>query len=402
MPVFVYKAKNRVGNLIEGERTARNVQEVMAGLEKDQLIVVHIERKKGAVKLPFIGGRESVKLKELSIFNRQLSVMFNAGLPITQSLGILATQQKNLYFKKVLEEVRRDVEAGSNFSVALKKHPKVFNDLYHSLVQAGEASGNLDTILVRISEYLENTQRLVGKVKSAMAYPIAVIVIAVVLTGVILTQVVPVFSDMFKQMGATLPTPTQLVIDASDFLTENFLLVIAAIVGMIFALKAYNKTFNGKRRLDKLKLRIPVLGDLLLKTAVARTTRTMSTLLTAGVEIIESLGITAKTAGNAIVEDAILRSRMGIQEGRPVSESWEEQKLFPFMVTQMIGVGEQTGSLSTMLGKIADFYDEEVEAAVNALVSLMEPIMIVVLGGLVGGIIIAMYLPMFDMIGKIG
>ena len=401
MPIFKYKGKNKVGNIITGERSFRSPQELSKALEREQIQVLSIERKKASLNIPFLGkkGRQKVSMRELSVFNRQLSVMFNAGLPITQGLTILGEQQKNKYFQQVLLEVRRDVEAGSNFSNALQKHPKVFNDLYTSMIQAGEASGNLDTILLRLSEYIENITKLVGKVKSALAYPIAVLVMAVVLTSVLLWKVVPVFQGLFDQLGADLPVPTQIVIGASKFLQGNFFIIAIALVGLFFAFKSYNSTYKGKRAVDRLKLKTPVFGDLLLKVGVARVTRTLSTLLNSGVEIIEAITITAKTAGNAIIEDTVLRSRASVQEGKPVYESWEETKLFPFMVTQMVAVGEQTGSLSNMLSKIADFYDEEVEQSVSALISLMEPIMILFLGGLVGAVIVAMYLPMFSIIG---
>ena len=402
MPIFKYKGKNKVGNIITGERSFRSPQELSKALEREQIQVLSIERKKASLNIPFLGkkGRQKVSMRELSVFNRQLSVMFNAGLPITQGLTILGEQQKNKYFQQVLLEVRRDVEAGSNFSNALQKHPKVFNDLYTSMIQAGEASGNLDTILLRLSEYIENITKLVGKVKSALAYPIAVLVMAVVLTSVLLWKVVPVFQGLFDQLGADLPVPTQIVIGASKFLQGNFFIIAIALVGLFFAFKSYNSTYKGKRAVDRLKLKTPVFGDLLLKVGVARVTRTLSTLLNSGVEIIEAITITAKTAGNAIIEDTVMSSRAAVQEGKPVYESWEETKLFPFMVTQMVAVGEQTGSLSNMLSKIADFYDEEVEQSVSALISLMEPIMILFLGGLVGAVIVAMYLPMFSIIGQ--
>ncbi|MBN1196518.1 MAG: type II secretion system F family protein [Candidatus Aminicenantes bacterium] len=402
MPVFKYKGKNRVGNVITGERMARSPQELSRSLEREQIQVLNIERKRTSFKIPFLskGGRQKVSMRELSVFNRQLSVMFNAGLPITQGLGILGEQQKNKYLKEVILDVRRDVESGANFSNALQKHPKVFNDLYTSMIQAGEASGNLDTILLRLSEYIENMAKLVGRVKSALAYPVAVLIAAVVLTAVILWKVVPTFQGLFTQLGADLPVPTQIVIAASEFLQSNFFIMLIAVVGLALAFRSYNKTYKGRRVVDRLKLRLPVFGDLLLKTGIARVTRTLSTLLNAGVEIIEAITITAKTAGNAIIEDTIMHSRASVQEGKPIYESWEETKLFPFMVTQMVGVGEQTGSLSNMLEKIADFYDEEVEQAVSALISLMEPLMILFLGGLVGSVVIAMYLPMFAIIGQ--
>ena len=402
MPIFKYRGKNKVGSIVEGERNARNQNEIIIALEKEQIQVLSIERKKLKFKIPLIGGRKSVSLRTIAVFNRQLSVMFNAGLPITQALAILGTQQKDKFFQSVLMEVRKDVEGGANLSNAMKKHPKVFNELYTSMIQAGEASGNLDTILLRLSQYIENITKLVGKVKAAMAYPIGVLLIAFALTGIILWKVVPVFADMFSQLGAELPLPTQIVVGASDFLVANFFYIIIIIAALIFAFRSYYATFKGRRVIDKIKLRIWILGELLLKLAVARVTRTLATLLTSGVEIIESMTITAKTSGNAIIEDAVMKSRALVQEGKPLWESWEETKQFPYMVTQMVSVGEQTGSLSTMLGKVADFYDEEVDQAVSALISLMEPIMILFLGGLVGSIIVAMYLPLFDIIGKVG
>jgi type IV pilus assembly protein PilC len=404
MAVFKYRGKNVAGNIVTGERVGRTSFEVIAALEKDQIQVLNIDRKKTQIPIPFFSKgkrKKKVSLRDLSVFNRQLAVMFNAGLPVTQGLGILATQQKNKYFKDAIIEIRKEVEAGSNFSNALKKYPDIFSDLYTSMIQAGEASGNLDTILMRLSDYIENMARLMGKVKSAMAYPVSVLIIAVVITTVLMLKVVPVFENMFAQLGASLPTPTQVLINVSRFMQANILYLIAAGIGIFFALRSYNKTFKGRRVFDRLKLRVPVFGGLLLKVAVARVTRTLETLLNSGVEIIEAMTITAKTAGNAIIEDTVLRSRSSVQEGKPLGESWEETKMFPFMVTQMINVGEQTGALSNMLGKVADFYDEEVNQAVDALVSLMEPILILVLGGLVGSVIIAMYLPMFDIVGKI-
>lgn len=404
MPVFKYKGKNAVGSMVTGERSGRTAQEVINSLEKDQIQVLNVERKKTELKIPFLSGKgvkKKVTLRDLSVFNRQLSVMFSAGLPVTQGLGILAQQQKNKYFADALLDIRKEVEAGSNLSNALRKYPDIFNDLYTSMIQAGEASGNLDTILLRLSQYIESMARLRGKIKSAMAYPIAVLVIAVVITAIIMVKVVPIFEDMFNQLGAELPMPTQIVMDISHFVQENFYYIIAVGIGIFYALKMYNKTYKGKRVFDRLKLKIPVFGGLILKGGVARVTRTLETLLNSGVEIIEAITITAKTSGNSILEDAILKSRGAVQEGKPLAQSWEEQLIFPFMVTQMVAVGEQTGALSTMLSKIADFYDEEVNQAVDALVAMMEPILILFLGGIVGSIIIAMYMPMFDIIGKV-
>ncbi len=404
MPIFRYKGKNRIGNIISGERNAKSPQELIAALEKEQIQVLNVERKAMAFQIPYLTGKrkKKVSLRDLSVFNRQLAVMFNAGLPVTQGLSILANQQKNRYFAEALLEIRKDVEAGSNLSNALRMYPNIFNDLYTSMIQAGEASGNLDTILLRLSQYIESMNRLIGKVKSAMAYPISVLIIAVVITSVIMVKVVPIFEDLFRNLGASLPMPTQIIIDVSHFVQQNVFIMIGAGIAGFIALKRYNKTPKGRRVIDRLKLRLPVFGGLLMKAGVARMTRTLETLLNSGVEIIEAMTITAKTAGNAIIEDAVLKSRLSVQEGKPLGESWEDQKLFPYMVTQMVSVGEQTGALSTMLSKIADFYDEEVNHAVEALVALMEPLLILVLGGLVGSIIIAMYMPMFDIIGKVG
>jgi len=400
MPVFRYKGKNKVGTIVDGERSARSPQELTASLEKEQIQVLKVERKKFEFNIG--KPKKKVGLRDLSVFNRQLSVMFNAGLPITQGLGILATQQKNKYFQEVLLEVRKDVESGANFSNALHKHPKVFNELYCSMIQAGEASGNLDTILLRLSDYIENSARLMGKVKSAMAYPIIVLIIAVVLTSVIMLKVIPIFEDLFINLGASLPIPTKIVMNISEFMRGNILILVGGLVGAVVAFKSYYSTYKGKRVIDKIKLKMPIFGVLLLKVGIARVTRTLETLLNSGVEIIESMTITAKTAGNTIIEDTVMKSRSGVQEGKPLGEAWEEAKLFPFMVTQMVSVGEQTGALSSMLGKIADFYDEEVDQAVEALISMMEPLMILVLGLLVGGIIIAMYMPMFALMGQMG
>jgi type IV pilus assembly protein PilC len=404
MATFKYRGKNVTGNIVSGERVGRSPQEVIAALEKDQIQVLNIEKKKVEIAIPFLKKgqiKKKVSLRDLSVFNRQLAVMFSAGLPVTQGLGILSTQQKNKYFKTAILEVRKEVEGGSNLSNALKKYPDIFSELYTSMIQAGEASGNLDTILVRLSEYIESMNRLMGKVKSALAYPIAVLIIAVVITTVIMLKVVPVFEDMFEQLGAVLPTPTQILISISQFMQANILYIIGVAIALFFAIRSYLKTYKGKRVFDRLKLKLPIFGTLLMKVAVARITRTMETLLNSGVEIIEAMTITAKTAGNTIIEDVVMKSRSSVQEGKPLGQSWEETKMFPFMVTQMVNVGEQTGALSNMLGKIADFYDEEVNQSVEALVSLMEPLLILVLGGLVGSVIIAMYLPMFDIIGKI-
>jgi len=402
MPIYKYKGKNKIGTIIEGERIGRTKFEIISALEKEQIQVLSIEKKRGAINIPFIGGRKSVPVGVLAVFNRQLSVMFNAGLPITQGLGILGQQQKHKHFKEVINAVRRDVEAGSNLSNAMRKYPKVFNDLYTSMIQAGEASGNLDTILIRLSQYIENMKKLAGKVKGALAYPLTILTMGIALTAVIMVKVVPVFAELFVNLGAELPLPTRILMSASDFMAANIMYIIIVITAIFFAIRSYYHTYKGRRVIDRIKLRIVILGTLLLKVAIARVSRTLATLLTSGVEIVESITITAKTSGNAIIEDALTRSRALIQEGKPLWESWEETKVFPFMVTQMVSVGEQTGSLSTMLQKIADFYDEEVDQAVTALVSLLEPLMIGFLGILIGGVVISIYLPLFSIIGQLG
>jgi len=396
MAIFKYRGKNKAGNVFEGERTGRNTNEVITALEKEQIQVLSIERKRLKFSIPLIGGRKNVSLKTLAVFNRQLSVMFNAGLPITQAIGILAQQQKDKYFQSVLTEVRKDVEAGANLSNAMRKHPRVFNDLYTSMIQAGEASGGLAEILVKVAGYFEASVKLTKKVKSAMTYPVVVVTIALVLTGVLLWKVVPVFEDMFAQMGAELPVLTTMVTSASKFFIGNMLWIFLAIAGIIFAFRSYYHTFKGRRVIDNIKLKIWVFGDVLTKLAVARVTRTLATLLTSGVEIIESLTITAKTSGNAVIEDAVLKSRALVQEGKPLWESWEETKRFPYMVTQMVAVGEQTGSLSTMLGKVADFYDEECDQAIKALTSMVEPMMILFIGVLAAFLVAAIMVPMFS------
>ena len=401
MAVFTYKGRNKVGTYIEGDKPGKNAEEVRTKLEREQIQVISISKKRQEMDIPFLT-KKSVTLRELSIFNRQLSVMFNAGLPITQGLGILALEQENKYFKGVLVSIRKDVEGGSNLSDAMSKHPKVFNEFYTSMIEAGEAYGNLDTVLLRLSKYIEESAKLVGKVKSAMAYPIVVLIVAIVLTWVIMVKVVPVFENMFVQLKATLPIPTQIVVAISKFLQHNALYVLIGAGLLVFAYRSYNKTYRGRRVLDKIKLKTPVLGSLLLKLAVARVCRTLETLIDSGVEIVSALTITAKTSGNSIISDAIMKSRNSIQEGKLLGDSLRELNVFPFMVTQMISVGEETGALTTMLEKVADFFEEEVEHAVEALLSMMEPIMIVFLGGIVGSIIIAMYMPMFSLLGKFG
>jgi type IV pilus assembly protein PilC len=342
-----------------------------------------------------------VAAKSLAVFTRQFSVMIDAGLPLVQCLEILGTQEEDKNFSAVILATRGDVESGASLADAMKKHPKVFDPLFTNMIAAGEAGGILDTILKRLATYIEKNVKLKGQVKSAMIYPIAVIVIAAVVVGVILWKVIPTFANMFAGLGAELPLPTRVVIAASNGIVRFGPLIIVGIGAGFYGLKQYYATPNGRRTIDSIVLKMPILGLLMRKIAVARFCRTLSTLLASGVSILEALDITARTAGNAIVEDAIQTTRKSIERGETIAQPLKETAVFPPMVVQMIGVGEATGALDTMLAKIADFYEEEVDVAVAGLLTLMEPLMIAFLGGIVGGIVIAMYMPIFGLISKL-
>ncbi|HJV91059.1 MAG TPA: type II secretion system F family protein [Holophagaceae bacterium] len=344
----------------------------------------------------------SVKPKDLAIFTRQFSVMIDAGLPLVQCLEILGAQQADKGFQKIIEAVRMDVEKGSTLQASLAKHPKAFNDLYVNMVGAGEAGGILDTILQRLSQYIEKAVKLTAKVKGAMMYPIAVILIAATVVTVIMLKVIPVFSAMYEGMGAKLPFPTQVCIMLSNTLIHYGWAVLILLGAMIFGLKQYYKTPTGHLQLDNLMLKIPVIGDLLLKVAVARFCRTLGTLTSSGVPILEGMDITARTAGNQVIQNAILKAKDAVEQGRNISAPLMETKVFPPMVVQMVGVGEATGALDAMLGKVADFYEDEVDNAVATLTSLLEPVMIAILGGVIGFIVVAMYMPIFNMANVMG
>jgi len=337
----------------------------------------------------------------LAVFTRQFSVMIDAGLPLVQCLEILGTQEEDKNFSSVILATRGDVESGMSLADAMKKHPKTFDPLFTNMIAAGEAGGILDTILKRLATYIEKAVKLKSQVQSAMIYPVAVIVIAGLVVGVILWKVIPTFANLFAGLGAQLPLPTRIVIALSNGIVRFGVFIIAGIGVGVWGLKQYYDTAGGRRVIDQFLLRLPIMGDLLRKIAVARFCRTLSTLLASGVSILEALDITARTAGNAIVEEAILTTRKSIERGETIAQPLKETAVFPSMVVQMIGVGEATGALDTMLGKIADFYEEEVDVAVAGLLTLLEPIMIAFLGGLVGGIVIAMYLPIFDLISKL-
>jgi Type II secretory pathway, component PulF len=400
MPSFEWKGRGRGGQDQTGVLVADSKDAVIATLRRQQIVVTAVKEKGKEIALPKWGG--TVPPQPVAIFTRQFSVMIDAGLPLVQCLEILGSQQEHKAFKRALMQVRQDVETGSNLADAMRKHPKIFDNLYTNMVAAGEAGGILDTILQRLSTYIEKAVKLKGQVKSAMIYPVAVISIAIIVVAIILWKVIPVFAALFKGLGAELPMPTVIVIAISNFLGDFWWLIILTIVGLRVFLKRYHATYRGKRVLDNILLHTPVLGMLLRKIAVARFCRTLSTLISSGVPILDGLEITAKTAGNSIVEDAIMATRKSVEEGKTISEPLGDTDVFPSMVVQMIAVGEQTGALDTMLAKIADFYEDEVDTAVAGLMTLLEPILIAFLGVAIGGIVIAMYMPIFSLIGQIG
>jgi len=399
MPVYSWKGKNKMGKMQEGTLSADTKDAVIGLLRRQQIMVSAVTEKGKELAIPKFGG--GVKQKEIAIFTRQFSVMIDAGLPLVQCLEILGGQQKNRVFQKVLFQVRQDVESGMTLADSLKKHPKVFNDLFSNMIAAGESGGILDTILQRLSTYIEKRVKLQAAVRSAMIYPTAVITIAVGVVVVILWKVIPTFAMLFQGLGATLPLPTRITIACSRFLGRFMPVIVLAMGAGAFFMNRYYKTKKGRHQIDALTLKLPILGELMRKIAVARFCRTLGTLIQSGVPILEGLEITARTAGNAIVEDAIMATRKSIEEGKTISGPLEETGVFPSMVVQMISVGEQTGALDAMLSKIADFYEDEVDEAVENLMSLLEPVMILFLGVMIGGIVISMYMPMFSLIGKI-
>jgi type IV pilus assembly protein PilC len=399
MPAFVWKGKTRDGKVVSGERNAENKEAVMALLRRDQILVSSVKEKGKEIALPKLGG--SVPAKDLAIFVRQFSVMIDAGLPLVQCLEILGGQQENKNFAKILQQTRMDVEGGSSLADAMRKHPKAFDDLFTNMIAAGEAGGILDTILKRLATYIEKAVKLKAQVKGAMVYPAAVICIAGIVIAVILWKVIPTFASMFAGLGAELPLPTRIVIAMSNWFVRLLPFLIVALVLLVILFRRYYATYGGRRVVDRFVLKLPILGVIMQKIAVARFCRTLSTLISSGVPILDGLEITARTAGNAIVEDAIMMVRKGVESGLTVAQPLKESGVFPPMVVQMIGVGEQTGALDAMLSKIADFYEEEVDQAVANLLTLMEPVMILFLGVTVGGIVISMYLPLFDLISKL-
>jgi type IV pilus assembly protein PilC len=400
MPVFTYRGTNRSGGSVAGEMTASSKAELQSLLRRQQITPTKMSEKGKEFNMPTFGG--SVSAKELAVFTRQFSVMIDAGLPLVQCLEILASQQENKLFQKVLTGTRSAVEGGSNLSTAMKQYPKVFDPLYSNMVEAGETGGILDTILQRLSTYIEKNVKLKAAVKSAMIYPVGVISIAGAVITLLLWKVVPIFATLFAGLGVDLPLPTKIVIGLSNFVGSIFgLLIVVAIVGGVFALKIWHGTPQGRFIIDSVVLKLPILGLLMRKIAVARFTRTLGTLISSGVPILEGLDITARTSGNAVVERALFQVRKSLEEGKSLTEPLKESAVFPGMVTQMISVGEQTGAMDAMLQKIADFYEDEVDAAVKDLLTALEPVMIVFLGLVVGGVVISMYMPLFSLIGKL-
>jgi type IV pilus assembly protein PilC len=403
MPMYTWKARTRQGTLKKGEMEAGTEAAVMAQLRAQSLMPMVVKEKAKDISevLPFL--KEKIKTKDLVIFTRQFATMIDAGLPLVQCLDILGTQQENKTFKSIIREVKQDVEEGATFADSLRKHPKPFDALYVNLVQAGEIGGILDTILTRLAVYLEKADALARKVKGAMVYPITVLVVAIGVIIMMLIKIIPTFEKMFEDFGGQLPGPTQFVVNLSHFMQEwigLFLLCVTAIVVGFFQARKRSPDF--RRRTDALALKLPVFGPLLRKVAVARFTRTLGTMIASGVPILDGLDIVAKTAGNMVVEEALYDVKSAISEGKTIAEPLGQSDVFPGMVVQMIAVGEETGAMEAMLSKIADFYDDEVDAAVDALTAMLEPAMMVGLGGTVGGMLIAMYLPIFKIADTIG
>jgi type IV pilus assembly protein PilC len=405
MPTYVFKGQNRLNEIVSGERVADNREALRQVLRREQITLMSVKEKGREIGIPKLAGKKKVKSKDLAIFTRQFSVMIDAGLPLVQCLDILSQQQQNKYFQQVLAQVRQDVEEGSTLAAAMTRHPKVFDQLYSNMVEAGETGGILDLILQRLSTFIEKIVKLKRDVVSALIYPAAVILMAIAAIAVIMIVVIPQFQNIFLGLlgpGEPLPLPTRIVIGFSSFLAGwGGLGILVAIVATVVGLKIYYKTPRGRRVIDKILLKIPILGAIFLKIGIARFSRTLSTLLSSGVPILQSLDITARTAGNVIIEEAIINIRTAVEQGKSFVEPLRASEIFPHMVSQMVGIGEQTGALDAMLGKIADFYEQEVDAAIANLLTLMEPALIGFLGVTIGSIVVSMYLPMFSLIGKL-
>ena len=400
MPVFTFSGKNASGEKVSGERTAPNKQVLTNQLRRERITPAAVREKGKEFALPTFGSTK-VKTKDIAIFFRQFSVMIDAGLPLVQCLEILAANQENPSFQKTLTGVRTTVEGGATLANAMKQFPKVFDDLSTNMIEAGETGGILDIILQRLALYVEKAVKLRAAVKSALIYPVSVVSLAFLIVGALLKWVVPIFSNLFTGLGVALPLPTRITMGLSAFVGHFWWFVIVGIVGLIFGIKQVRKDPKGRYALDYLLLKTPVIGMLLRKIAVARFTRTLGTLITSGVPILEGLSITAKTSGNAVLEEALMKVRKAIEEGRTIVDPLRESGVFPNMVVQMIGVGEATGAMDSMLQKIADFYEEEVDSATKDMLAMLEPIIIGLLGIMIGGIVISLYMPLFSMIAKL-
>jgi type IV pilus assembly protein PilC len=405
MPTFAYKGRNRLNEMVSGEREAANQEELRALLRREQIVMTQASEKGREISIPKLGRGKKVKAKELAVFTRQFSVMIDAGLPLVSCLDILAQQQQNAFFKDVLNQVRQNVEEGATLAASLAKHPKVFDNLFTHMVEAGETGGVLDLILQRLATLIEKVVKLKRSIVSASIYPAAVVLVAIAAVATIMVVVIPQFETIFIGLlgpGEALPLPTRIVMSISGFLAGwGGLVTLAVIVGAVIGVRTYYKTPKGRWQIDGLLLKAPIFGSILRKIAVARFSRILSTLLSSGVPILQSLEITAKTAGNVIIEDAILKVRAGVERGESFVEPLKATDVFPHMVGQMVGVGEQTGALDAMLGKIADFYEDEVDSAIADLLAMIEPVLIAFLGVTIGGIVISMYLPLFTLIGKL-
>lgn len=405
MATFAYVGRNRSGAVKRGELTAKTRDEAVDQLRKQNVVITSLDEKQGKAGGFKISLGTGLTDKDLVVFTRQFGTMINAGLPLVQCLEILSTQSENKVLRESIAEVKTHVEAGSTFSDALRRHPKVFDDLYVNMVHAGEVGGLLDTILTRLAKHIEKAMKLKGQIKSAMVYPSAIIGVAVIVISVLMIWVIPIFAKMFTELSGGkvgLPGPTQIVIDVSNLFQSYWYVMGGAIIGFVFGIKKYYKTTQGRMNIDRFLLKVPIVGDLIRKASVAKFTRTLGTLLSSGVPLLEGLSICAKTSGNKVIEEVLMNARVSISGGKTIAEPLAKSEVFPKMVTHMIAVGESTGALDTMLGKIADFYEDEVDQAVASLTSLLEPMMMVFLGVVIGFIVIAMYLPIFQMASAIG
>ncbi|MDW3229287.1 MAG: type II secretion system F family protein [Acidobacteriota bacterium] len=399
MPVYIWRGKNRYGDLVGGERVAASTEDLTRALQRDQIAIINVKPKRAMPSIPFLS-REKVKLKELAFFSRQLSVLIDAELPLIQSLGLLAEQQKNKYFTRVITEVKEDVEAGSALHQALRKHPKVFDDLYCNLVASGEQSGSLDTMLRRLADYQEDMIKLRAKVKQAMIYPTAIVCFAIIVAIFMLWKVIPVFGGIYQELGAQLPGLTAFVLALSNFVSSYILIIVVVLLALIFGYRYWKKTPVGGEVIDRVSLKIPIMGNLMKKISLSRLTRTLSTLISGGVPMLESMKIASTTTDNVVIEKQIMHARQLVSEGKSLNESLKEagKGEFPPMMIQMVNVGESTGTLDEMLGKLANFFDDEVDDAVTSLLSALEPIVLIFVGVIVGGLVISMYLPLFNLI----